>query len=541
MNHAATRRSHLPQRVLLPLVALALLGAPALAQDALGNENPGHEAPKRGGTLVIGIGQNPGHLNPAISTGSEVHAVADSLFNGLVGLDDQANPYPDLARAWEVSDDARRYTFHLHAGVRWHDGEPFTSADVAFTFQQVLLRYHARTRTGLAGRLERIETPDDLTVTFVFREPYAPFLQQLNVTEAPILPRHVYASVADVQNAPENLAPVGTGPYRFVEYVVDDRVVLARNDDYFKPGLPYLDRLVFRVIPDANTRLLALERGEVDFIGGLPAGELDRVDALPEVTVFTPNSGSGGGFCVMTMSFNLERERFADLRVRQAFAHAIDRQQVLDQVLFGRGRVASGPIHSQLAFAYSDDVRAYPFDPALAESLLDEAGHPRGADGTRFAATFLHFPAFAKYGEVLRQNLAQVGVQLELVALDRAAFISRVFEQRDFDTNVISYCNNSDPAIGVARVYVSSNIGNIPFSNAAAYVNPEVDRLFAEAASQADVAERGRLYAEVQRLLVDELPVLWLVETQFSAAGRAEVRGLAPWSGSPAEAAWIAR
>ena len=530
------RRQRVLRRLSLVLVSLALSGALALAQGALGQG-----APQRGGTLVIGIGQNPGHLNPAISTGSEVHAVADSLFNGLVGLDDQANPYPDLAASWEVSEDARRTTFHLRPGVRWHDGEPFTSADVAFTFEHVLLRYHARTRTGLAERLERIETPDDLTVTFVFREPYAPFLQQLNVTEAPILPRHVYASVDDVQNAPENLTPVGTGPYRFVEYVVDDRVVLERNDDYFKADLPYLDRLIFRVIPDANTRLLALERGEVDYVSGLPASELDRIDALPEVTLYTPNSGSGGGFCVMTMSFNLERERFADLRVRRAFAHAIDRRQVLDQVYFGRGRVATGPIHSQLAFAYSADVRAYPFDPALAESLLDEAGHPRGADGTRFTATFLHFPAFAKVGEVLRQNLAQVGVELELVALDRAAFVTRVFEQRDFDTNVISYCNNTDPAIGVARVYVSTNIGNIPFSNAAAYRNPEVDRLFAEAATQADGAARGRLYAEVQRLLVDELPYLWLVETQFSAAARAAVRGLAPWSGSPAEAAWIAR
>lgn len=516
------------------LFVLAAMGlALAVAQ--------GSETPQRGGTLVIGVGQNPGHMNPGISTGSEVHTVADSIFNGLVGLDDNANPRPDLAERWVVSDDARTYTFHLHRGVRWHDGTPFTSADVAFTFEQVLLRYHARTRGGLEGLLDGIDTPDEHTVVFRLREPYAPLLRRLNVTEAPILPRHIYAAVDDVQTAPENLRPVGTGPYRFVEYVVDDRVVLERNDDYFKADLPYLDRVIFRVIPDAQTRLLALERGEVDYIRDVPAGELDRIETLPDVDSYQVASGPGGGFCVMTMAFNLEREPFQDARVRRAFAHAIDRQQILDQVLFGRGRVATGPISSQLSFAYTDDVRAYPYDPERAATLLDEAGFTPDADGTRLTATFLHFPAFSKYGEVVRQNLAQIGVRLELVALDRAAFVTRVFGERDFDTNVISYCNNADPSIGVARVYVSSNIGDIPFSNAAAYLNPEVDRLFARAAEQADPAIRAELYHEVQRILVEELPYLWLVEPRFSAAARANVVGLEPWNGSPAERAWIER
>ncbi len=517
------------------------ISALVLAALALTSAAPARAGVTPGGTLVIGIAQNPGHLNPGISTGSEVHAVADSMFNGLVGLDDNANPYPDLAARWEVSADARSYTFHLHPGVRWHDGEPLTSADVKFSFDEVLLRYHARTRGGLEAVLAGIDTPGDHTVVFRFDEPYAPLLQRLNVTEAPILPKHVYAHVDDIQSAAENLRPVGSGPFRFVEYVVDDRVVLERNDDYFKAGLPYLDRLIFRVIPDDNTRLLALERGEVDFIGGVPGAERERIDALPGITLFNPNSGAGGGFCIMTMAFNLEREPFDDPRVRRAFAHAIDRQQIVDQVLFGTGRPATGPISSQLTFAYTNDVSHHAHDPARAERLLDEAGFVRGADGTRLGATFLHFPAFAKYGEVLRQNLAAVGVQLELVALDRAAFITRVFEQRDFDTNVISYCNNADPSIGVARVYVSTNIGNIPFSNAAAYVNPEVDRLFAEAAEQADVSQRAARYHAIQRVLTAELPYLWLVETQFSAAARAEVHDLEAWRGSPAERAWIAR
>lgn len=498
-------------------------------------------APQRGGTLVVGIEQLPGHLNPAITTDGAVHAVADSIFSGLVRLDDRAAPLPDLAIRWEVSPDARTYTFHLREGVLWHDGAPFTAADVKFTFEHALLLYHARTRGGLEALLDAIDTPDEHTVVFRFRQPYAALLQRLDVTEAPILPQHVYARVPDLQQAPENLHPVGTGPFRFVDYVPDDMVVLERFAGYFQPELPYLDRLVFRAIPDANTRLLALERGEIDVVTGVPGSELERLASDPELGVQTTNSGPGGGFCVMTLAFNLQRSRFQDVQVRQALAHAVDRGQLLEQVLFGNGQVATGPISSQLASAYSDDVPIAAYDPELSETLLDQAGYPRGADGVRFEATFLHFPTFAKYGEVLRQQFARVGVRLELVALDRSAFVTRVFERRDFDTAIISYCNNTDPSIGVARTVVSSNIGNVPFSNAAAYANPEIDLLFGQAAEQADPTARAALYRRAQQILVADAPYLWLVETRMATAYRAQVRGLEPWRGALAERAWLAR
>lgn len=517
--------------LVLVFVAGTLLHGAALAQPT----------PLRGGTLVVGIEQLPGHLNPAITTDGAVHAVADSIFSGLIRLDDQATPLPDLAVGWEVSPDARTYTFHLREGVRWHDGTPFTAADVKFTFEHALLLYHARTRGGLEALLDGIETPDEHTVTFRFRQPYAALLQRLDGTEAPILPQHVYGQVPDLQRAPQNLHPIGTGPFRFVEYVADDRVVLERFADYFQPGLPYLDRLVFRAIPDANTRLLALERGEIDVVTGVPGSELERLASDPELAVQTTNSGPGGGFCVMTVAFNLQRSQFQDVRVRQALAHAVDRGQLLEQVLFGNGQVATGPISSKLVSVYSDDVPIAGYDPELSETLLDEAGYPRGADGVRFDATFLHFPTFAKYGEVLRQQLASVGVRLELVALDRAAFVTRVFEHREFDTAIISYCNNTDPSIGVARTVVSSNIGNVPFSNAAAYANPEIDLLFQQASEEADPGTRAELYRRAQRILVVDAPYLWLVETRMATAYRAQVRGLEPWRGALAERAWLDR
>ncbi len=488
-----------------------------------------------GGTMVVAISEDPGHFNPGITTGFNVHVVTGSMFNGLVELDDNANPLPDLAESWEVSDDATTYTFTLADGVTWHDGEPFTSADVKFTFEEVLLNFHSRTKSGLEGALASIDTPDDQTVVFTFSEPYAALLQRLNSTEAPILAQHIYGGVDDVQEAAENLTPVGTGPFMFESHEIDSEVRLVRNPNYFKDGLPLLDEVVYRVIPDANTQLLALEQGEIDYLWRVPGAELERLGGDDAIDLYPVNSGPGGGFCVPTLTFNLDREVFDDIRVRQAIAHAIDRQQLVDQAIFGQGRAATGPISSEMAFAYTDDVTEYPRDIERANALLDDAGF--SAEGTRFTIDLLHFPNFSKYGEIIRENLSEVGIDVELAPLDRAAFLPRVFEQRDFDTNVISYCNNSDPSIGVSRMYLSTNIGNIPFSNGAGYVNPTIDELFADGNRTADTGARADIYAEIQQILVDELPYWWLVETRFTVGATAGMEGLAPHSGHFAEGA----
>lgn len=498
---------------------------------------PTDDGPVVGGTLVVAATEDPGHFNPGITTGFNVHSITGSMFNGLVELDDSANPQPDLAVSWEVNADSTQYTFNLADGIRWHDGEPMTSADVKFTFEEILLQFHSRTKSGLENILASIETPDDTTVVFNFAEPYAALLQRLNSTEAPILPQHIYADVADIQTAAENLTPIGTGPYKLDSYDVDDQITVVRNDDYFKDGLPYLDRIVFRIIPDDNTQLLALEAGEVDYIWRVPGPEVERLQSDDAIALFNANSGPGGGFCVPSLTFNLDREVFDDIRVRQAIAHAIDREQLVTQAIFSQGQAATGPISSKMEFAYTDEVTEYAFDPARANELLDEAGYP--AEGTRFTIDLLLFPTFSKYGEIIRENLGEVGIEVDVTPLDRSAFLPVVFDERSFDTNLISYCNNADPSIGVSRMYVSDNIGNIPFSNGAGYVNPTIDTLFNEAAITAETSARGEIYAEIQKILVDELPYWWLVETSFTIGSGANVQGLLPNSGHFAEGAWL--
>ncbi len=505
---------------------------------------PASEAPTGGGggTLVVAISADPGHLNPAITTSGATHTAAELIFNGLVGLDENLEPVPELAESWTIDNDGAQYTFKLRDGVTWHDGTPFTSADVKFTFEEVLLKLHARTRSSVGPVLDGIDTPDAQTVVFRFKQPYAPLLRQLDVTEAPILPKHIYQGSDPAKN-PANAAPVGTGPFAFESYTPDSEIRLKRNDTYWAPALPKLDEVVMRVIPETGSQVIALEAGEVDWIWGVPGPDEARLDADPEVELLRTDRNPGGSNCIMTMSFNFDKPILQDVRVRQAIAHAIDRQQIVDKILFGQGRVATAPISSGIGWAHADDIVLPAFDPTAAMAMLDQAGWKAGADGMRIAAgvtgvadgtplalDFLHFPTFARYGELLRSELGAVGIELTLEPLEPPVFAETVFTKRDFDTNVISYCNGPDPEIGVRRMFDSAQIGPVPFSNAAGYRDSAVDALFTQAQQTVGNEARGKIYGRIQQTVAAAQPYVWLVETSGVRAYRLPCQGFQPYA-----------
>jgi peptide/nickel transport system substrate-binding protein len=528
----------------LLLVVMVVLGfAPARAQDNA----------VRGGTLVVAIVSDPGHLNPAITTSGATHAASELIYNGLLGRDERGDPVPELAESWQVEQGGTVYRFRLRDGVKWHDGKPFTASDVKFTFEEALLKFHARTRASMGALLTGIETPDDRTVVFRFKQPYAPLLYQLDATEAPIIARHVYQG-SDPQTNPANANPIGTGPFKFASYAKGTEIRLARNPAYFKPGLPYLDGLVMRIIPDLSVQALALENGEVDFLWELPGPLQGRIKSDPRFQTARTGYHPGGSNCIMTMSFNLERPILKEIRVRQAVAHALDRQAFLSQILFGDGKVAAAPISSEIPWAHATGLAMPKPDRAEAEKLLEGVGWRREgdgprtsrgvagvADGTRLSLDFLHFPAFAKYGELVRQQLAGIGIGVTLRPLEPAVFAPTVFKDRNFDFNVISYCNGPDPEIGVRRMYHSSQIGSAPFTNAAAYRNPRVDALFDEASRTVERDRRSRLYRQVQEVVVQDLPYYWLVETVSTRVWTARCSGFRAWTGLFAEGAFCRR
>jgi peptide/nickel transport system substrate-binding protein len=486
--------------------------------------------------MVAAISADPGFLNPAVTTSGAVHTASELMFNGLVEIDDAGKLVPELAESWTVS--SGDYTFKLRKGVTWHDGRPFTSEDVRFTFEEALVKFHARSRASLLGSISSIETPDPNTITFRFFKPYSAFLQQLNVTEAPILPAHLYRGSDPTRN-PVNLKPVGTGPFVFESYKPGAEVRMTANKNYFKKGLPYLDGVVLRVIPDAGNQVIALEAGEVDFIFGVGGADTERVKANKSISTLETLTNPGGSNCIMSVSFNLDKPIFADQRTRQAILQGLDRKQFLDRILFGQGKVATAPIASGIPFAHAKDLKMPAFDRAAAARLLDEAGWKRQGsatraaegvagmrDGTALRFRFLSFPTFSQYGQLLKAQLGEIGVDVQLETLDNAPFADRVFVRRDFDTNVISYCNGTDPEIGVRRMYDAAQIGPVAFSNSSAYRNATVTKLFEDASTREDPVARSVIYRKIQEVLVEDLPYIWLVETTGTRAFRSNCTGL---------------
>ncbi|MBA3256402.1 MAG: ABC transporter substrate-binding protein [Pyrinomonadaceae bacterium] len=485
------------------------------------------DSPRYGGSVVVAVSSDPGGLNPAITTQGGVHLICGSIFSGLVAHDFSLNPVPDLAERWEVSPDGKTYTFHLAPEAVFHDGVPVTSEDVKFTFEQLLMKYHSRTRTSVGDNLDRMVTPDPHTVVFEFKRPYAAFLQLIDVSNAPVMPRHIFEGTDPLTN-PRNTSPVGSGPMRFQEWRKGDHITLVKNERYFKKGKPYLDRVVYRVMPSGATAAIAFEKGEVDYLLNASPLDVARFRSMPGIVV--TDKGREGYATVETLIPNLARAPLSDLRVRRAIALAIDKNFLVDKLLFGMGVAATGPISHMLGWAHNPNVVKYERDLTLANRLLDEAGQKRDASGVRFRLKFVHAASYSKVAEALRDQLREAGIDVELQLLEFSAAVDAVYIKKDFDLGFASFENGPDPDVGVKRTVVSSNIGPIPFSNGAGYRNPRVDELFNLAASELDKQKRASYYFEVQGILTKDLPYFWLYEPQSVSAYRDGLKGMYEWS-----------
>jgi peptide/nickel transport system substrate-binding protein len=436
------------------------------------------------------------------------------MFESLLTYDFKLNPQPSLAESWTVSPDGLTYTFKLRHNVKWHDGKPFTADDVVFTFSEYLIDVHPRSKAVF--QRTKIVKVDDYTVQFVLTEPFAPLLRSFDTIGAPILPAHLYKGT-DFRKNPANANPVGTGPFRFKEWKRGEYIHLVRNNDYWRAGMPYLDEIYYRFIPDAASRALALESQQFQLAtqNDLELTDAARLAKLPYLESTT--KGWEWGSPISWIELNLRKAPFSDKRFRQALLYALDRRQFRDTVFQGFAKIATGPIHSDSPF-YEPNVRQYEFNPAKAEALLDEMGLKRGPNGVRTTVKLLGLPygeVWNRAAETTRQALRRVGIEVVLESSDAAGWVDRL-KNWDFEMIMTYLTTLSDPALGVSRTFLSDNQRKgVPFTNEAGYSNPAVDALFREAAMTVDEARRKKLYSDVQKLLVEDAAMIWLVELQW--------------------------
>jgi peptide/nickel transport system substrate-binding protein len=502
----------------------ALLASTALPRIAKAQE------PKKGGRLIVAADSEPRNLNPAIVASNGVFFIsskvieplAEASFDGKDGLE------PRLATSWEGSADGLSVTFKLREGVTWHDGKQFTSADVAFSALQIWKPLQNLGRI-VFKELEAVDTPDEHTAVFKFSKP-TPFQLIRNALPplTSVVPKHLYET-GDIAENPANNAPVGTGPFKFAEHKAGEYYRLEKNTSYWGEDLPHLDEIVYRVLPDRAAAAGALEAEEIHLaaFSAVPLADLDRIAKVPGISVIS--KGYEALTYQLVVEINHRRKELADRKVRQAIAHAIDKEFVVKTVFLGYATPSTGIVPVNDKQFYTTDVPQYGFDVAKANALLDEAGYPRADNGTRFVLKLLPAPYFnetKQFGAYLRQALAEIGIDAELVNNDAAAHQKAVYTDHAFDLAVGPPVFRGDPAISTTILVQSGIPDGVPFSNQGGYKNAELDGIIAKAAETLDPDARIALYREFQKKVAEDLPLINVAEWGFITVARDTVRNV---------------
>ncbi|SFM35238.1 ABC transporter substrate-binding protein [Methylobacterium pseudosasicola] len=501
--------------------AAGLIGGDVGLGSATARADP---IPKRGGTLRLVLATESANLVPIDNTFGTTGVIGPKVNEGLLTYDAAFRPVPQLASAWSEAEDGLSITFQLRPAVKWHDGRDFTAADVAFSIL-TLKAVHPRGRATFAN-VQDVETPNPHTAILRLSRPAPYLLRAFAASESPIVPKHLYEG-RDIGSNPANAAPIGTGPFVFKEWVKGSHVILDRNPDYWDAPKPYLDRIIVRFIPDANARAAALAAGEIDLGGDtpVPRSDIASLSAHPALEITSDGYAYLGNHSQLVL--NLDNPILAKRAVRQAIAHAIDLRAVLNVAWYGQGVIAPSPISPALKEFHNPAVKAYPFDPKRAASLLDEAGHPI-RNGRRFGVRILHNPFSEGNGRVaayLRQALAPLGIEATVQNLDFAGFVKAVYTDRAFDFDVDNLSNTFDPTLGVQRVYWSKNFKpGLGFSNGSHYANAEVDALLEQAAVENDPAKRRAAFFRFQEIAQEDLPVINLIAYDAYTVARKHVR-----------------
>ncbi|MDK9718121.1 MAG: peptide-binding protein [Trichlorobacter sp.] len=483
-------------------------------------------SPAYGDTLVEGTIGEASTLIPILASDSASHSVAGLVYNGLIKYDKDLKIVGDLAESYQVSPDGLTITFKLRRNVSWHDGKPFTSRDVLYTYRVII---DPKTPTAYSEDFKQVAavtTPDASTVVVRYAKPYAPALASWGVA---ILPAHLLEG-QDITKSPLARKPVGTGPFRFQEWVSGQKVVLEANKNYFE-GRPFLYRYVFRLIPDTSTMYMELKAGGVDQMGLTPVQFARQTDTPRFKADFNKYRYPSNGY--LYLGYNLRHPLFKDVRVRRAMTAAINKDELIQGVLFGMGQKANGPMIPG-RWAHNPNVKDIPYDPVYARKLLSEAGWKVGADGfLQKDGKPLRFTILTNQGnqqrlmtaQIIQQRLKQVGVDVRIRIVEWAAFLKEFIDKGNFEVVLLAWMTSQDPDMYDIWHSSKTKPGELNFIG---YNNPEVDRLLEEGRSTFDIEKRKKAYFRIQDILAEEQPYTFLYVPDALPVVSSRIRGIEP-------------
>ncbi len=503
-------KSH--HRLLFFALIIALIAgvgfAPAAAQS-----DEGFVCPQTGGTLVMAYGGDPRTLNPLYAQGANDLFATTLLSDPLIlgGADWGSSIEPALAESWDISEDGLTYTFHLRQDVTWHDGEPFTSEDVVFTFNAVLQEDNtvlARANLLQGDTPIQVEATDDYTVVFTLNQPDATILTALGI---PMLPAHAFDSTS-ILDTPYNTAPIGTGPFKVVAWNTGENLELAANPDYWR-GAPCVDRIVVRFIEGADNLANALLAGEIDY-APLDGTDLTPFQDTPDFQLVTITRD-----LMRYIGINTQSPIYSDPVVRRALSYGVDRQAIIDTAAGGFGIIPDS-IFTKTVFMYEEGRnQPYDYDPEQAQALLAEAGWTDSdgdgildKDGTPMTMKLVYYgpwPLMQAIGPIVYDNYRSLGIDVELVPLDEGAAFEQIYNNQDvekpYDATLDGWgLYGAEP--DNYRQYMVNETGLF------AYNNPEITALFDQGAAETDLDARYEIYSEADRLLWDDLPMIPLFQ-----------------------------
>jgi peptide/nickel transport system substrate-binding protein len=465
--------------------------------------------PTNGGTLIIGQISEPDALSDFVSTDASATEIMENLlFLPLTRYDRDLEIVPCLASSWEFSSDHRQLTFHLRRDVRWSDGVPTTAQDVAYSYRMWIDPELGWANRSMLDLVDSVRVVDDYTVTFFFQIAYA---DQLSDLQQIIQPRHLLERTPALQmkSSPFNRQPVGNGPFVLEKWVSNQYLEFRANDDYYA-GRPYLDRIIFRIIPDQTALLTNLETGEIDMMEAVPPKDYERISKNDRLRVWVyPYRG------YVYLGWNLLNPLFESRRVRQALTMAIDRQEIVDGLWYGMAQVCTGPVAPHIAWAYDTEIEPYPYDPERARQILAEEGwidHDGDGwldkDGRRFQfelKTNLGNQIREDVAVMVQRDLAEVGIKVLPRVLEWTVFIDQT-ESKDFDAFILAW--QTGFTVNPTDIFHTKAIDGK--YNMGSYSNPQADRLMDQGRRCLDRQQAGEIWRRFQEIIHQDQPYTFL-------------------------------